>query len=164
MEKPTRNFAFIDGNNLWRGMETVGWRLDYQRFRVYLRDKYDVDVAYIFLGFIPGNQALYRNLQSQGYVCMLKETLPDHAGKVKGNCDVDLTLQVMLDFAQYQQAVIVTSDGDFLPLIKHLKQAGKLARLISPKHRHCSQLLTKSFRSDLLFLEGLRNKLEYRQR
>lgn len=158
-----RNFAFIDGNNLWRGMETVGWRLDYSRFRVYLTDKFGVKVAYIFLGFIPGNQALYRSLQGQGFVCMLKETLPDQSGKVKGNCDVDLTLQAMLDLDRYTQAVMVTSDGDFLPLIKYLNSRDKLAAIVSPSHRNCSRLLTRSFSNRMLFLDGLRNKLEYRK-
>jgi uncharacterized LabA/DUF88 family protein len=119
------NFAFIDGNNLWRGMQNVGWPLDYRRFRVYLTDKYRVGRAYLFLGFLPGNEALYRNLQLQGYVCVPKETIPDPAGKVKGNCDVDLTLQVMLDFEQYHQAVIVTSDGDFLPPSQAPQEQGK---------------------------------------
>jgi uncharacterized LabA/DUF88 family protein len=160
----SNTFAFIDGNNLWRGMENVGWRLDYQRFRVYLTHKYGVRTAYIFLGFLPGNEALYRNLQLQGYVCMLKETIPDRTGKVKGNCDVDLTLQVMLDFDQYDHAVLVTSDGDFLPLLKYLKSKGKLGGIVSPERRWCSHLLTRTFPTEILFLEGLRNKLEYRKR
>lgn len=63
MVKPTSNFAYIDGNNLWRGMQKVEWYLDYKRFRVFLADKYGVERAYIFLGFVPGNEALYRNLQ-----------------------------------------------------------------------------------------------------
>ena len=40
------NYAFIDGANLHKGIVELGWRLDYRRFRVFLRDKYQVSVAY----------------------------------------------------------------------------------------------------------------------
>ena len=145
-------------------MKNVGWRLDYRRFRVYLTDKYNVKVAYIFLGFVAENTLLYNDLQRHGYLCVLKETMPDRDGNVKGNCDVDLTLQVMLDFDQYEKAVIVTSDGDFLPLVKHLESQGKLAGIVSPIHRNCSRLLTRSFLNQILYLDGLRGKLEYKKK
>lgn len=69
----------------------------------------------------------------------------------------------MMDLDEYQQALIVTSDGDFLPLLKHLKSKGKLAGIVSPRHRNCSQLITKNFPNEILFLEGLRKKLEYKK-
>ena len=42
------NNAFIDGQNLYRGLD---WDLDYARFRVYLRDKYHIEEAYYFIGY-----------------------------------------------------------------------------------------------------------------
>ena len=66
------NHAYIDGANLHKGIQELGWKLDYQRFRVFLRDKYQVSVAYLFLGFIPQNSTLYRNLQQAGFVIVFK--------------------------------------------------------------------------------------------
>jgi len=51
MKKPINNYAYIDGNNLWHGMKDVGWRLDYKRFRTYLREKFGVQRAYLFLEY-----------------------------------------------------------------------------------------------------------------
>ncbi|MDA1337224.1 MAG: hypothetical protein O3C23_00435 [bacterium] len=64
MTPKENNFAYIDGANLHKGIEELGWRLDYKRFRVYLKDKYVVQRAYMFLGFVAGNTNLYRNLQN----------------------------------------------------------------------------------------------------
>ena len=36
------NYAFIDSQNLNLSILSLGWKLDFQRFRVYLRDKYHV--------------------------------------------------------------------------------------------------------------------------
>jgi hypothetical protein len=57
------NYAFVDSQNLHRGIKSLGWELDWQRFRVYLREKYGVDTAYIFIGYLPENKDLYLKLQ-----------------------------------------------------------------------------------------------------
>jgi hypothetical protein len=41
-----KNYAFIDGNNLHLGAKDSGWKVDYKRFRVFLKDKYRVAKAY----------------------------------------------------------------------------------------------------------------------
>jgi len=40
MEKNARNYAFIDAQNLNLGIQELGWKLDYRKFRRYLREKY----------------------------------------------------------------------------------------------------------------------------
>ena len=64
MKKPQTNYAFIDGPNLYRTMQEVGWDLDYHRFRIYLSEHYDVGKAYYFIGYMPENTPLYTFLQS----------------------------------------------------------------------------------------------------
>ena len=39
MQRDEHNYAFIDGQNLYLAIQGLGWKLDYQRFRVYLREK-----------------------------------------------------------------------------------------------------------------------------
>jgi|SRR3989338_3105762 len=61
------NFAYIDGANLYRGINSFGWKLDYARFRVWLSEKYGVNRAYIFIGLIPKYKDLYVYLQETGF-------------------------------------------------------------------------------------------------
>jgi len=37
MKKQENNFAFIDSQNLNLGIQSLGWKLDYRRFRIYLK-------------------------------------------------------------------------------------------------------------------------------
>ena len=53
------NVAYIDGANLYKGAEQLGWSLDYRRLRVWLREKYGVQQAYLFLGLVPKYKNLY---------------------------------------------------------------------------------------------------------
>lgn len=157
-------YAFIDSNNLNLGIKSLGWELDYRRFRIYLQEKYGVSVAYLFIGYVPTNQDLYSSLQKAGYVLVLKPTLPDKDGRVKGNVDADLVLQAMIDYEKYDQAVIVTSDGDFYSLAKHLYENTKLLCVMSPYVKTCSVLLRKSAKERIVFMDNLRQKLEYKKK
>ena len=66
----------------------------------------------------------------------------------------------MIDYNEYDRAVIVSSDGDFACLVRHLKRNDRLERVISPASRTCSALLKKAAGQEIDFLEGLRRKLE----
>jgi len=46
MDNDSANFAFIDGNNLDLSTINRGWRVDYRKFRIYLKDKCGIKMAY----------------------------------------------------------------------------------------------------------------------
>lgn len=164
MIKDNNNYAFIDSQNLNLGINKLNWKLDFKKFRIYLKEKYKVSQAFLFIGFIPENQDLYSSLQKAGYILIFKPVLFDNEQKPKGNVDADLVLQTMLEFNNFNQAVIVSSDGDFYCLVKYLYEQGKLSRVISPDVKNCSKLLKKTAREKIVFMDNLRNKLEYFQK
>jgi uncharacterized LabA/DUF88 family protein len=162
METRPNNYAFIDSQNLNLGVRAQGWKLDFRKFRVYLKEKWNVQKAYLFIGYVPENQNLYRALQEHGYVLIFKPILQKPDG-VKGNVDAELVLQTMIDYQAYEQAVIVTGDGDFACLVTYLLNQKKLACLIIPNRRKYSVLLRRVAPVHrITFLNDLRKRLEYR--
>ena len=137
-----KTFAFIDSQNLNLGVRSLGWKLDWRKFRQYLRNKYGVIEAYAFVGYKAGNEALYTRLQQMGFIVVLKPTmeLPDKT--VKGNVDAELVLHSMIHYQEYDKAIIISGDGDFFCLVEYLEQQGKLLHVLTP-NRHYSGLLRK---------------------
>ena len=162
MNKQENNFAFIDSQNVNLGIQSLGWKLNWRKFRIYLKEKYNVVVAYLFIGYMPQNQGLYSSLQKDGFVLIFKPVIPDKNGDVKGNVDADLVLQVMIDYQNYNKAVIVSSDGDFYSLVRYLYEHNKLEKVMSPYVKTCSSLLKKSSKEKIIFMDNLRKKLEYK--
>ena len=158
------NYAFIDSQNLNLGIQKLGWKLDYRKFRVYLQEKYGVEKAYVFVGFVALNQKLYDRLQESGFLLKFKPTIPDAYGKIKGNVDADLVLRATLEINQYDKAVIVSSDGDFYSLVQHLYDMNKLKVVLSPDMEHCSSLLKQTAREKIQFMNDLRDKLGYKKK
>jgi len=161
-----RAYAFIDSQNLNLGVLDQGWKLDFGRFRIYLKDKYGAEKAYLFIGFMPGNQMLYTELQKAGYICIFKPTLEikeNNKIRVKGNVDAELVLHTMIEYPNYDKAIIVSGDGDFHCLIEYLTGKNKLLRVIVPNRKKYSRLFWK-FNPHLAFMNNLRNKLETKKR
>lgn len=44
----TKNYAFIDGNNLYLGAKSQGIKVDYRKLRLYLTHKFNVAKAFYF--------------------------------------------------------------------------------------------------------------------
>jgi uncharacterized LabA/DUF88 family protein len=154
------NVAYIDGANLHNGIATLGWRLDYRRFRIWLLEKYAVKRAYIFIGLVPKYTALYTYLQEVGFTLVFKQTTSDGNGNIKGNCDADLVLFAVRDFYEQQcdKAVLVSSDGDYAGLVHFLKEKSVFKSLISPRN-HCSVLLRR-LNIPIVYLDTQRNNLK----
>lgn len=147
MQKEFKNYAYIDAANLHKGVENLGWQLDYKRFRVWLKDKYGVVQAYLFIGLIPKNKDLYTRLQETGFTLIFKEVVYDSEGKVKGNCDADLVLKATRDAYEnsFEKAILVSSDGDYAGLVKFLQEKDKFLAIVSPAvSRKCSILLKRT--------------------
>ncbi len=132
--------------------------MDWRKFRQYLRNKYNVTQAYLFIGYKPGNEGLYSALQDKGYIVILKPTLILPDGKVKGNVDAELVLHSMIEFPNYDQAVLVSGDGDFHCLAEYLAKEKKLLHIIVPNLKY-SHLLRNFFRF-IVRLDQFRDSVE----
>jgi len=153
-----KTFAFIDSQNLNLGVRSQGWKLDWRKFRQYLRNKYNVIEAYLFIGYKPGNERLYADLQKMGYLVILKPTmeLPDKT--VKGNVDAELVLHTMTQYPNYGKAIIVSGDGDFFCLVEHLVEKGKLLHLLAP-NKHYSRLF-KPYSKFIVRMDQIKGSVE----
>ncbi len=156
-----KTYAFIDSQNLNLGVLSQGWKLDWRKFRQYLRNKYNVANAYLFIGYKPGNEALYANLQQTGYIVVLKPTmeLPDKS--VKGNVDAELVLHAMIQFPNYDKAIIVSGDGDFFCLAEYLEKKRKLFHIFTPNKSYSK--LFKKYSRFIVRVDWLKGSLEYKK-
>jgi len=147
-------YAFIDSQNLNLGIKSQGWTLDFAKFRLYLRNKYNVDKAYLFIGMIPGNEELYSRLSEAGYQLVFKPTVEYKKGNKithKGNVDAELVLySAARVYEKYDRAIIVSADGDFKCLIDYLDENGKLSRILSPNAKYSSLLRVHAAKIDVV--------------
>ena len=164
MQEKINNYAYIDSQNVYQGAKRdLGWFIDWARFRKYLTAKYRVTKAYLFIGFMPEHNDLYDELQQAGFILKFKPVLSNGKDGVKGNVDADMVLQTMIDFKRYDKAVLVSSDGDFYSLARHLYDNKKLEAVLSPHRKTCSSLLRKSSKDKMVYMDTLQRKIGKRK-
>ena len=157
------NYAFIDSQNVNLAIRDQGWKLNWKRLRIYLKDKYKVDRVYIFIGFIPSNNKIYQYLQEVWYILIFKPVLELKSWKTKGNVDAELVLHSMIQYNNFDKAVIITWDWDFACLVEYFLQKNKLKKLIVPNINKYSGFLKNAAKWHIDSLTYLRKKLEFKQ-
>lgn len=182
MGNKQNNYAFIDSQNLNLGTQRVGWKLDWRKFRKYLKDKHNVTSAYMFIGYMVENESLYEYMHELGFLVVLKPTVdvsapsqkeqknddPKKSGEekdkpiVKGNVDAELVLYALKEMPNYDKAIIVSGDGDFFSLAEYLEEQGKLEHILTPNWQYST--LLKAFENKIIRLDQMRKQLAYHDR
>ena len=125
-------------------------------------DKFRVQKAFLFIGYIKQDEKLYKQLRSFDYKLVFKPTVKDNQGKPKGNVDAELVLHAAaVEYPNYDKAVIVSGDGDFHCLHEYLVKNKKLLQIIIPNRKSESSLL-KQFQNFKVFLVRDKDKVERR--
>ena len=177
--QPRRTYAFIDSQNLNVSTQKVGWKMDWKKFRVYLKEKHNVDEAFMFIGYVPEFEPMYEQLHEAGYKIVLKQTFDlsrpqivmnegasdkdkkaaEEEMHIKGNVDADLVLWAMKEYKNYHKAILVSGDGDFRSTLDHLDETGKLGKILVPS-QHYSALFNK-FKDRIVDLTAIKSELSY---
>lgn len=140
------NFAYIDNQNLYMATQRADdpWDIDMRRFRVYLKEKYNVVKAYLFMGaFELSHQEMYSRFNDYGYALVFREHSENLRGKKKGNVDVDVVFEMMRDNftnAQMRKIILVSGDGDYFRTVEYLLKVNKFERILLPSHKNASSL------------------------
>ncbi len=133
---------YIDGNNLYRSAKELGFEIDYKKFRGWLRQKYNPEFVYLFIGLVPERTKFYEYLQKSGFILIFKQTV-SVGEKIKGNCDAELVLKTTSDFytKAFDSCILITGDGDFGCLVEFLQENKAMNRILAPDEKKCSFLL-----------------------
>ncbi len=158
MKNKDNNIAYIDGQNLYMSTTTAEdpWNINLAKFRVYLRDKYSVEKAYYFLGFVQNErQDLYDEIQEAGFILKFREHNSEMLGKKKGNVDTDIVFDAMKKIYHKEipnKVVLVSGDGDYKMMVDFLIKENKFEKILFPDQSRASSLYKKidlKYRADL---------------
>ena len=136
--KKLRNIAFVDGQNLAQNMKNAKnpWKLDLIKFRTFLRDRFECDKVYYFIGIEePELNSLYKFLRHTGYEIIFREHDPKSKGKKKTNVDTDLVFSMMEHAYRKKDCkgiVLVSNDGDYKKTVSCLIEDKKFCSIMFP--------------------------------
>lgn len=106
-------------------------------------DKLD-EATILLMGRHLRRVRFYKKLEEFGYKLFLKPVKlyeqDDGTTKRKANCDVDMAFYLMKEKDNFDRAIILSGDGDFLPVLKYLKQERKDVIVMARGHRTAREI------------------------
>ncbi|MDR3364129.1 MAG: NYN domain-containing protein [Clostridiales Family XIII bacterium] len=163
------NYAFIDGQNLHLGTTraAVPWSVDLARFRVYLREKFNVAKAYYFLGYYDISYTnLYIDIQDAGFTLIFREHSSLMSGTKKGNVDTDIIFLIMKALYKreaFDKVVLVSGDGDYWRMVDFLIEENRFEKLLAPSKKAISSLYKRMPDAMRVFLDDQSIKQKIRK-
>ena len=131
---------FIDGANLYATAKSLGFDIDYKRLLTFFRSKGQLVRALYYTALAEEQEyssirPLIDWLDYNGFTMVTKPTkeFTDSTGrrKVKGNMDIELTVDAMRLAENLDHIVLFSGDGDFRSLVAALQQKGKRVNVVS---------------------------------
>lgn len=172
MSDKIRNLAYIDGQNLKMGTvdTTPSWHVDLRRFRRYLLEKYHVDKAFYYMGYVIDGaeyEHLYEYIQDAGFILVFREHNSAMVGKKKGNVDSDIIFNAMKRLylkEKFGKVVLVSGDGDYKMLVDFLIEQNRFEKILFPNKKYASSLYKSISRTYYSYLSdtGVKKKIEKR--
>ncbi|MEO0944779.1 MAG: NYN domain-containing protein [Pseudomonadota bacterium] len=131
---------FIDGSNLYATAKTLGFDIDYKLLRQEFMRRGKLVRAFYYTALLENDEyspirPLVDWLNYNGFTMVTKpaKEFTDANGrrKVKGNMDIELTVDAMELAPRVDHIVLFSGDGDFRPLIESLQRQGVRVSVVS---------------------------------
>jgi len=131
---------FIDGANLYATAKALGFDIDYKRLLALFRTKGQLVRALYYTALAEDQEyssirPLVDWLDYNGYTMVTKPTkeFTDALGrrKIKGNMDIELTVDALELADVVDHYVIFSGDGDFRTLVEALQRRGRKVSIVS---------------------------------
>jgi uncharacterized LabA/DUF88 family protein len=162
---------FIDGANLHAAARSLGFDIDYKQLLNIFKNEGRLIRALYYTALVEDQEnspirPLVDWLDYNGYTMVTKPAKEyiDTAGhrKIKGNMDIEISIDAIEMCEQMDHIVLFSGDGDFRRLIEAVQRRGKRVTVISTVRSHPPMAADELRRQADVFieLEDLKEKID----
>ena len=131
---------FIDGANLYAAAKALGFDIDYKLLRQEFMSRGKMLRAFYYTALLENDEyspirPLVDWLNYNGFTMVTKaaKEFTDSQGrrKIKGNMDIELTVNAMELAPHVDHIVLFSGDGDFRPMVEAVQRQGVRVSVVS---------------------------------
>lgn len=135
--------VFIDGPNIYGTCRALDMRIDYKRLLDFFESEYDYLLRAFYYTPVLGNNEVDKKrsildfISYNGYSLVTRESKEivraDDSRVFRGSTDMDLVVGIMkmVNTGKVDHIVLMSGNGDFIPVIEYVKDMGILVTVIS---------------------------------
>lgn len=141
---------YVDGANVYFAQkEALGWWIDWPRFLEAMRQGRELVYANWYQAYRanpePEQERFLHHLSMIGFAVrkkICKQITDRLTGDItlKGNLDIEVTIDALTQSEHYDTAIFVTGDSDFVPLLESLQHRGKRVMVVATQQNVAVEL------------------------
>lgn len=132
--KDQRIGVFVDVQNMYYSAKNIyGRKVDFNEIlktavagRELIRA-----IAYVVKAQNVDEQKFFEALGNQGFEVKMKDLQIFYGGHKKGDWDIGIAMDIIKLSPKLDAVVLVTGDGDFVPLVEYLKNHGQYVEVVA---------------------------------
>jgi uncharacterized LabA/DUF88 family protein len=161
-----RVMIFIDNSNIFKGFQKYNIKADYEKLKIIINKSRKLQNIFLYEGIVypmsSEKKRWYDELGNRsGYVIKASFDKIASNGAVEKKIDINIAIDIVsLAYEDaYDTAVLVSGDGDFVPVIKKVNELNKKVEIWAFKYSLANIIKEELDQRNIHYLDDILNQL-----
>ena len=157
---------FIDNSNIFKGFQKYGIQADYDKLKTLISRGRRLEGIYLYEGVVypisPAKSNWYKELSNRsGYEIKATFDKIILKGAIEKKVDINMAIDIIsLGYENvYDTAVLVSGDGDFVPVVKKLLYMDKKVEIWAFKYSLAKALTENVGSENIYYIDDILNEI-----
>jgi uncharacterized LabA/DUF88 family protein len=162
-----RVIIFIDNSNIFQGFRKYEIKADYEKLKNSLTKGKELHGIFLYEGVVypmsPEKKKWYEELNKRsGYVIKTSFDKIALSDVIEKKVDIKIAIDIIsLAYENaYDTAVLVSGDGDFVPVVKKVKELDKNVELWAFRYSLANTLKQELGQENIFYIDDILNEIE----
>jgi len=159
--------VFIDNSNIFKGFRKYSIKADYEKLKNAITQRRKLNGIFLYEGVIypmsPEKKKWYKDLSNKsGYVIKASFDKIAFNDAIEKKIDIKIAIDIIsLAYEKaYDTAVLVSGDGDFVPVVKKVKKLNKKVELWAFRYSLANALKGEVEQENIYYLDDILSKIK----
>jgi uncharacterized LabA/DUF88 family protein len=157
-----RIIIFIDNSNIFQGFRKYNIKVDYEKLKRLITHDRDLQDIFLYEGVVYPMSLVkkrwYKELSKRsGYVIKASFDKIASSGAIEKKVDIQIAIDIISMAYEnfYDTAVLVSGDGDFIPVVKMVKELDKKVEIWAFRYSLANVLSQELEPEDIYYLDDI---------
>ena len=162
-----RIIVFIDNSNIFKGFRKYNIKADYEKLKNFIASGRELQSIFLYEGVVypmsPEKKKWYDELNNRsGYVIKASFDKIASSGAIEKKVDINIAIDIIsLAYEDaFDTAVLVSGDGDFVPILKKLKELDKKMEVWAFRYSLANALREEVEQENIHYLDDILSKIK----
>lgn len=162
-----RIIIFIDNSNIFKGFQKYNIKADYEKLKNLIARNRELQAIFLYEGVVypmsPAKKKWYEELNNRsGYAIKASFDKIASSGAIEKKVDINIAIDIIsLAYENaYDTAVLVSGDGDFVPVVKKVKELHKSVEVWAFRYSLANALKEELKQENINYLDDILSKIK----